>query len=245
MISNEGYCLISLNDELYYKLCKRMIENIRQYDSQRPICIFYDNNEYKNQYLSHFSNTQFKLFNSEEIIKLYNFECCEVNIENTWNKYGLIPKLFQVVLSPFEKTIFLDVDMIIRTDFQMFWSYLDKCQYNFLIPGLCDENNRSPYDWHWYGINNVMHLAGFNIPQLSTTMIGYKLNKDEKNKFLVYMKNILIKRHEWGIQEKFREGIPDEIIFACYCGINNIRPNIELFQYLRNSGNVDMENKVV
>lgn len=54
MISNEGYCLISLNDELYYKLCKRMIENIRQYDSQRPICIFYDNNEYKNQYLSHF-----------------------------------------------------------------------------------------------------------------------------------------------------------------------------------------------
>ena len=151
-----------------------MIENIRQYDSQRPICIFYDNNEYKNQYLSHFSNTQFKLFNSEEIIKLYNFECCEVNIENTWNKYGLIPKLFQVVLSPFEKTIFLDVDMIIRTDVQMFWSYLDKCQYNFLIPGLCDENNRSPYDWHWYGINNVMHLAGFNIPQLSTTLIGHK-----------------------------------------------------------------------
>lgn len=95
--------------------------------------------------------------------------------------------------------------MIIRTDFQMFWSYLDKCQYNFLIPGLCDENNRSPYDLHWYGINNVMHLAGFNIPQLSTTMIGYKLNKDEKNKFLVYMKNILIKRHEWGIQENFEK----------------------------------------
>jgi hypothetical protein len=133
--------------------------------------------------------------------------------------------------------------MIIKTDFQMFWNDLNQCPYNFLIPGLCDENNRSPHDWHWYRIDNVMHLSGLNIPQLSTTMIGYKLSNEERNIFLIFVKNILIQRQQWGIQEIFRDGIPDEIIFACYCGMNNIRPNIELFQYLRNSGMVDMENK--
>ena len=135
--------------------------------------------------------------------------------------------------------------MFLELYFQIFWNYLDKCSYNFLIPGLCDENNRSPHDWHWYGINRIMHLTGVNIPQLSTTMIGYKLTENEKKIFITFIKNILIKRKEWGIQEKFRDGIPDEIIFACYCGINNIHPNIELFQYLRNSGKVDMENKIV
>jgi len=243
MNSTEGYCLISLNDELYYKLCMRMINNIRQYDSHRPICIFYDNEEYKNKYFSSNENIEFQLFNSEEIIKKYDFESCKINIQNDLNKYGLFPKLFQVLLSPFEKNIFLDVDMIIKKDFEMFWNYLNQCPYNFLIPGLCDENNRSPSDWHWNRINNVMQLSKLNIPQLSTTMIGYKLNKEEKIKFMIFVKNILIQRQQWGIQEKFRDGIPDEIVFSCYCGMNNIRPNIDLFKYLRHSGMVDMENK--
>jgi len=72
---SEGYCLISLNDELYYKLCKRLIENIRRYDTHRPICVFYDNDELKNKYFSFEKDSDkyiFKLFHSEKIIEQYN-----------------------------------------------------------------------------------------------------------------------------------------------------------------------------
>jgi hypothetical protein len=244
---SEGYCLISLNDELYYKLCKRLIENIRKYDSQRPICVFYDNDELKNKY---FSTEQinpdkyiFKLFDSEKIIEQYGLQKCNINLENSWNKYGLIPKLFHIVLSPFEKSLFFDVDMIINTDFEMFWNYLEKSPYPFMIPGESDSNNRSPYHWHWGAISSVMHSCGFSVPQLFTTIIGSRgVNHQD---YINCIKIILCNRHQWNIQEKFRDGIVDEIIFACLFGLHSYRPHNELFNFLHHSGKIDPINKEV
>jgi hypothetical protein len=86
-----------------------------------------------------------------------------------------------------------------------------------------------------------MHSCGFSVPQLSTTIIGYhSLNKMD---YINCIKFILCNRHKWNIQEKFREGIPDEIIFACLFGLYSYRPQRELTAFLHNSGKVDMENK--
>jgi hypothetical protein len=243
---SEGYCLISLNDELYYKLCKRLIENIRRYDSHRPICIFYDNHELKNKYFTFEKDIYkyiFKVFHSDKIIEQYNFQDCQINLENSWNKYGLIPKLFHVVLSPFEKTLFFDVDMIINTDFKMFWNYLEKSPYPFMIPGESDENNCSPGHWHWGAIYSVIQSCDFSVPQLFTTVIGSRGVNHEN--YINCIKFILTNRHQWNIQEKFRDGIVDEIIFACLFGLNGYRPQNELFNFLHSSGKIDAINKEV
>jgi hypothetical protein len=44
--TNQGYILNCFGDEMYFKLTKKLVSNIRQYDSQRGICILTDNPDF-------------------------------------------------------------------------------------------------------------------------------------------------------------------------------------------------------
>ena len=251
-INDEGYCLISMGSELYYKLCRRMILNIRKYDTKRPICVFYDNDDLLNQHIKSINDIDQSLiytipFDSADVMRKLEIPS-NIDLLNEWNRYGLIPKLFHPLQSPFKSSIFLDVDMIINNDFQIFWNYLNNCPTNFLFAGLSDENNRSPPTWHWGTIYNVINASGLNIPQLFTTVFGYKNlrdNQHEKEAFIKLIKFILSKCSEWRVRTTFRDGLVDEIVYACYCGILNIRPSSDLFHFLSHENGIDIENKHV
>jgi hypothetical protein len=137
-----------------------------------------------------------------------------------WNKYGIIPKLYHSCYTPFKHTMFFDVDMKFEKDFTFCWE-----RYNGKITyiGKSDSNNRSPSDWHWGTIDEVMESSGINIPQTFTTFMIY----DNSLKVYIekYVSYIFEHIDEWKIKKQFRDGVPDEIVYGIIFGIEDIRPD--------------------
>ena len=164
MNKEEGYLLCVFGDINYFKLAKRMIQNIMKYDTNRQICILTDN-------LNYFSD-----FKETVILKNMDFKNHthkNIDMNNKWNCYGLIPKIYQYLYTPFEKTCFMDVDMIFHNDFTFVWDEFNKSNKPILIGGKSDENNKSPSNWHWNNIDNVINACGFNCPQVCGTILIY------------------------------------------------------------------------
>ena len=51
--------------------------------------------------------------------------------------------------SPFDNTMFFDVDTVFLSDFTFFWERLKESPYPLMIPGRADAINCSPPEWHW------------------------------------------------------------------------------------------------
>ena len=230
----EGYliCVFGKSDN-YYKMASRLIRNIREYDNFRPICILTDNvNNYS--------------YPEDVIIKIFDLEThLHKNIDSNidWHKYGLYPKIFQSYYTPFQHTMFLDADMIFRKDFTHFWDIYYKSNQTILIPGLSDENNRSPANWHWNNINNVMIRSGLNIPQTFTTLMIYnkKFSKIIEEKIIYIFDNL----QDMKVLPYYCSGYPDEIMYSILLGILNYKISIEMHDWLLNIENCDPTNKNV
>ena len=119
-------------------------------------------------------------------------------------------------------------------DITEFWKIFDNSKYNIIIPGKSDDKNMSPPDWHWGAINNVSKKVGVAIPQLSSTIILYKSSIKED---ISIMSDIINKMNIYDIKMIFRDGPPDEIIYAVYMGLKYIYPNNYLFNWIINTTN--------
>lgn len=211
----EGYLACCFGSELYMKLGKRLVENIRNFDKNRPICILTDNVELMTSLTkSSDLNLVIKSFDSASYVH------DSIDMNNTWNKFGLIPKLYQCVCTPFEKTMFIDVDMLFKKDFMFLWDSFDKCSHSILMPGKCDSNNRSPPDWHWGRINNIIEKIGHNIPQVWSTLFIY--DSSYKKIFMEDIDFVLRGLSTWSALSWYRSGYPDEIVYSIILGRHNI-----------------------
>jgi len=211
----EGYLLCVFGDnDIYYKLSVRIIDNIRKFDKERSICILTDKID---RYVWPEENILIRVFELEKHIHP------NVTVLNDWNKYGFYPKLFQSIYSPFEYTMYMDVDMMFYQDFTFIWGEYHKQNQIIMVPGKSDENNRSPADWHWGKINDVMEKLKIPIPQVSSTILVYK------NTFAELLEpkivHILDNLNNWNVQFQFREGIPDEIIYSILLGFYSLKIN--------------------
>ena len=216
-MNEEGYLLCCFGDKLYFKLAKRLITSIRQYDT-RPICILTDNVE----------NIDYSFNNL--IVKEFNYKNHmhhNIDINNKWNIYGLLPKLYQVFYTPFKITCFLDCDVIFyNNEFLKFWNMYYNSKKHILVPGTCNEFNRSPSNWHWGHVNEIINNIGFNIPGVLSSLIIYNQNL----KIMVESSLPRILDNIWNIGCKpfFNGGFPDEIIFSIIFGMYNVYPDNEL-----------------
>ena len=115
----EGYLLCCFGNSNYFDLAKRMISEIRKFDSKRKICVLTDN---------------INFFKNLEIITIKfdykDHEHKNINTTNDWNKYGLLPKIYQYEYTPFETTCFMDVDMLFYKDFTFIWDEFKKEKKN-------------------------------------------------------------------------------------------------------------------
>ena len=231
----EGYLLCVFGDDIYYKLSKRMINNIRKYDNIRKICILTDNIEKAKYIINDLHN--------DIIIKLFDYSnhptYPEIDLNINWNKFGLYPKIFQSLYTPFKKTMFCDVDMFFLQDFTFMWNNTNDDVIN--IAGISDENNKSPSHWHWGYINDIMHCSKLNLPQIFSTIMIYNINFSEiiKNDIDFIMKNLNV----WKVKKMFRNGYTDEIIYSLILGKHNIKPNRCFFNWISNTKNCDTFNK--
>lgn len=236
-MKNEGYLLCALGKEPYYQLAKRIIENIKNFDKNRKICLLTDNPS---------------LFNYDEsvIVKYFNYRDHlhpVMNKNNDWDRYGLTPKMYQHLYTPFDITMFFDVDMIFYKDFTFLWKEFRKNKKinnsPILIGGVCDDNNRSPSNWHWGEINNVMKKCGFICPQICSTFVIYNSDFTKIAHHSGLINEILNNLKNWGAQNKYHEGYPDEIVYSLLMGKLNLKPSITLHDWFLNGSNVDSCNK--
>jgi len=225
-MQTEGYllCVFGPNN-IYYDLSIRLIENIRKFDKFRPIGILTDNVAF----VYNDDNVKILPFFLEKHVHPV------VNIENNWNKYGFYPKIFQSLYTPFEHTMYIDADMIFHSDFTFIWNIYRESNQSILVPGKSDENNRSPSEWHWGKIDQVIERIDISIPQTFSTLLVYHIDFSkliEKNTMY-----ILDHLEEWNVQFLFRDGVPDEIFYSILLGFEKIRINQEIHDWILNDNN--------
>jgi len=233
---SEGYLLCCSGENIYFRLAKRLIDLIQKYDT-RPICVLTDNVDY---------------FNNANItnVIIINFDYNKhahpnIDTNNSWNRYGLLPKIYQAEYTPFDHTMFFDCDVVFYdNEFLKFWDNYYKSGKDLLIPGESDINNRSPPGWHWGLINTVIHNVGINIPQVLSSLMVY--NKNLKTMIQQNLLIILNNIHNYGCKPFFNGGFPDEIIYSILMGIYKIRPDKEILtMWTTNNPHWDSCNKTI
>lgn len=230
----EGYLLCVFGGETYFKLSDRIIQNIFKFDSTRKICILTDNLSY---YHTKNNNIIVKYFDYNNHLN-HNIDC-----KNDWNKYGFIPKIHQYKYTPFNKTCFMDVDMLFFNDFTFIWEEFKNSSSPILIGGKSDINNRSPPNWHWNGINMVMQKCGFNCPQICSTIFIYETEfMKTLNQPAEYILNNF---KNWNVRSLFENGYPDEIYYSILLGMNKIYPSKLIDEWFYDKNNCDSCNKKI
>lgn len=220
---SEGYLFCVGGRDLYYKLLKRAIGLLRNFDKERPICVVTDDIE-KAKLYSDFENILYRHFEIEKHI------VPTVNPDISWHRYGFYPKVFQFLYTPFDRTMFFDVDSKFLTDFTFFWDEFKSSGSPFQICGLSDQNNCSPRDWHWGHIYDVILRSNIRAPQVSSSFFIY--DKSVIHPFLPQIQMILSNLEKWHCRSIFEGGYPDEIVFSLLIGMFNIRPNEKMFHWL-------------
>jgi len=238
-MKNEGYLLCAFGKEPYYQITKRLIENIKKFDKKRKICVLTDNPA---------------LFNKNDNVIIKNFKYKDhlhssMNKKNNWDIYGLIPKIYQHLYTPFDVTMFFDVDMIFYKDFTFLWKEFRKNKKinnsPILVGGKCDDNNRSPSNWHWAKIDNIIVKCGFNCPQIWSTFIIYDSDFKKIAHDSGLINEIFNNLKKWDVKSSYNGGYPDEIIYSLIMGKLNIKPNLTLHDWFLDISNVDSCNKTI
>lgn len=233
--TNEGYLLCVFGKQNYFNLANRIISNIFKYDNIRQICILTDN-------LSFFEK------DNKIILKKFDFNNHlhkNIDCKNDWNKYGLIPKIYQHKYTPFEKTCFMDVDMIFYKDFTFIWDEFNRSNKPILIGGKCDQNNRSPSNWHWGSIDKVINTCGFNCPQICGTIFIYNKKFDRLLTKYNIIEQIIDNIKKYNIRSSFHNGYPDEIFYSIILGKFNISPSTLIDEWFYDKINCDSCNKII
>ena len=88
-----------------------------------------------------------------------------------------------------------------------------------------------------------MSSIGINVPQVGTTLFVY--NNKLKDIIIKDINNIFNNLEKWNVLSKFRNGYPDEIIYAIILGYENIRPHALLHDFIYNINNCDAVNKII
>ena len=229
--------LCAFGADNYMKMANRLIKNIRTYDIHRPIVVLTNDVAHLTTFLEDMSGVTIKQFYLERHIHPF------VDPQNEWNRYGLYPKLYQSQYSPFDLTMFIDVDMEFYQDFTFLWIIYGQDLSPITIGGISNELNRAPSSWQWDSISSIMRLSGLNIPQIFSTLMFYRTSFQEIVKR--DLNTIFENRDTWHLEKKWRESWPDEIFISILMAMNEIRPSELLFKWISRSSNVNLHNKIM
>lgn len=229
----EGYLLCCFNDIKYFKMTVRTVHMIRKYDIVRKICILTDNPSYFENQLFYRNSLD---ADNKVVVVLFDYKQHmhdTINMQNNWNRYGLIPKIYQSYYTPFQKTMYIDVDMMFKKDLTCIWDIYARNGQPILFAGVSDVNNKAPANWHWNRINEVANNVGIHIPQCFSTLMVY--NTQLKTMVETHICNIFHNLLKWKIRMQYKNGCPDEIIYAIIFGFEKIKPDKTLHELILNT----------
>ena len=229
MSLDEGYLLCVFgDDDTCYDMAKRMIENIHKYDTSRKICILSESNEKSKKILQ---NTKGLIY--KEINYSYHEHEYTPHSQSHYRNY-FIPKVFQSYYTPFNLTLYFDLDLVFHKDFTFLWFLQFKNNSSLYIGGISDINNRAPSSWYMNEIDDIIEITHNNIPQVDTTIILYTSDFFDLVSF-----NILLcidNLPHWKIKT-INNYYHDDIMYALLCSKGNIRPHKYILDWI-----IDPEN---
>lgn len=231
--STQGYMLIAFGNP-YIDMAHLLALSIRKYDCKRPIALFTNNIEYCTRTMWNVSDIRFIYIDVESLVKKYH---CNERAPSNWDKYGCIPKILAPILAPFPETIFIDCDSLMVSSPENMWRVFQSMPHFITTLGNSDENNRSPNDWFFGRIQQVIEKVQFNVPQCFTTVIFIKPLMVPKA-YVDEATHIYNNPDDYAIVRVFKgDSITDEIVYAIIMGKYNIRPSTERIVYISDNHN--------
>ncbi len=231
-MKNQGYFIAAINEK-YCELSKSvLIPSIRKFDREREITVLTD---LPSQY-NNIPNVKTIEYNHDLLFKELGLS--RKPLDN-YERYGAIPRLSSFVLSEYDETFIMDVDMVFLKDPAILWEDFSKMKKDIVTCGISDKNNNAPTSWHWGKIKDVQDSVNFPVPQIGGGF--FYSNKNNKD-LLEFSKKYWDSPSEYGIRSQFRGAVPCEVFIAMYMGNKGIRP-VEFFPYiyLCDNDNIDEE----
>jgi hypothetical protein len=209
---NQGYFLLANGEKYVRMMMEYTIPSIRKVDPYRPISVFTNTPELVS------GVDQIILYDPESEYKKLNIP---LDMNNSYDVWGTIPRFLMLTHSPYEETLSLDCDLVCIKSLSEFWNTCHASHQGMIAMGESDEQNRGPSSWHWGRLHEVCEKTGVNIPQIGGQCVYYRKCHDFIHKILPYYRTF----QTYGIQPWFRDKSPsEEIFFALYMGLNTWRP---------------------
>ena len=211
-MTKKGVVLLALGDpRVYSKYAYNLAVSIKQCSPETEITIVYNSGS-----LSHLDE-----------IELFHFDrkiICPPSYYTTDGRTEYVKaKLYLDKLTPYEKTIFFDVDMVFSPYKKMntLWSELDGLQFTMACRG---ESEVDAGQSAWVDLSEIKQYYGFTSwYDLSSEVIYFEksdlVNKIFEDARTYYHQSVLNVR-------EFAGGKPDEPFFCLSMLSNNIRPHL-------------------
>jgi hypothetical protein len=126
-----------------------------------------------------------------------------------FEKFGAIPKILMLNMTPYEETIFTDSDMLCQYNTTHVWDILSNTTQCINLVG----QNFSP-EWH-FGYNwKVSHFIGKEVPETHSGIVYWNKSHHQFDRFYYNLIDIWNRYDYYQMLRWFRGGRPDEAIFA-------------------------------
>lgn len=187
-----------------------LIKSIRKVGDLREITIFSNDVDACNRILSEFKPIKFIPYDENEYSNL-----------SKWERLGGIPKMLMPIVTPYDKTIFLDADSLMLNDMNDIWSDEKYWKYG-ISPSGADKADSS---WHFNSIDAVSEKVGLGpLARTSSTLIfiNKKLIPETFKEDIFHYFN---EYNKYDIKRIFvGDSVPDEILYSIIMAKYGFRP---------------------
>jgi hypothetical protein len=187
-----------------------LIKSIRKVGDTREIAVLSNDMEACNRILSEFKPIKFIPYDDTEYSKF-----------SKWERLGGIPKMLMPVVSPFDKTMFIDADSIVINNMNDVWVDENYWKYGISTSGV----DISDSSWHFGHIDEVSEKVGLGpLPKAFSTIIF--INKELVPKtFKEDIFHYFEEYEKYGIRRIFvGDSVPDEILYSIIMKKYNFKP---------------------
>jgi hypothetical protein len=230
-----GYFLIAIGTE-YVNEAINLVKTLRKVNDNFPVAILCTDNE--KQYAS-----ESKMFDR---IVLYNFDNKFAKNDYTqFEKYGGTPKILIPEYTPFEKTMYLDTDVLVQSNPESVWQLFENTDCAVSMMGVND------YSCITNNIANRLGIEVNDVHSLHSGVVYFDKSHKDFNTFVDTLHNVW--RNDvysyYGLScSEFRDGKADEHAFMAtfaimkYKGISGITNPIMTHNY---HSTIELPSKIV
>lgn len=217
-----GYFFVAFGKQ-YIEELKMLVNTLRNVGDKLPISVLtsYEDNDYC------------KSLNIFDEIITYDFSNeLSTNTNTLFEKYGGVPKILMLKLTPYEETIFTDSDVLCQYNPEHVWDLMrEKNQ------AVCVMGTEYAPDWH-FGFNHIVSKnLGKNVPATHTGILYWNKNNPEFEKFYDALIHIWNNYESYKLLKQFRGGRAEEPVYAVafalmdYLPIDGNKYSIMTFNY--------------